>query len=216
MHPHSHHFESRSKRRTQVLVAVLAGGRGERLGGRKPSVTLAGRPLIAYPLAAAQAAELDAVVVAKPDSQLPPLAERVIYDVDERRHPLSGVVTALSEAPNVIAIACDMPFVPPDLLRWIAEQQADAVVMQSGDFIDPFPALYSRRHLQSLTAAVHSEASLRATLARLQPQILHGRDLRAFGSRTRISFSVNTREDLAAAERWLRAFPQLKAPTTGR
>ena len=36
-----------------VTVAVLAGGRGSRIGGDKALVQLGGRPLIAYPLAAA-------------------------------------------------------------------------------------------------------------------------------------------------------------------
>ena len=55
-----------------VTVAVLAGGRGSRIGGHKALVPLCGRPLITYPLAAARAAGLSAVVVAKRDTQLPP------------------------------------------------------------------------------------------------------------------------------------------------
>ena len=58
-----------------MIVAVLAGGRGRRMGASKAAVPLAGEPLIARPLAAARAAGLDAVVVAKPDTELPPLAE---------------------------------------------------------------------------------------------------------------------------------------------
>ena len=38
-----------------ALVAVLAGGRGRRLGGAKPLDELAGAPLIARPLAAERA-----------------------------------------------------------------------------------------------------------------------------------------------------------------
>ncbi|MBK5220825.1 MAG: NTP transferase domain-containing protein, partial [Thermoleophilia bacterium] len=46
-----------------VLGAVLAGGSGSRIGGAKATVELAGRPLIAYPLAALEAAGVEAVVV---------------------------------------------------------------------------------------------------------------------------------------------------------
>lgn len=52
------------------LGAVLAGGRGSRLGGAKPTAELAGRPLISYPLAALAAAGLEAFVVAKPSTDL--------------------------------------------------------------------------------------------------------------------------------------------------
>jgi len=40
------------------LVAVLAGGRGRRMGGAKPLAELAGRPLVEHPLAAATRDEM--------------------------------------------------------------------------------------------------------------------------------------------------------------
>jgi molybdenum cofactor guanylyltransferase len=54
----------------EALGAVLAGGRGTRLGGAKPTTELAGRPLISYPLAALTAAGIEAFVVAKPSTDL--------------------------------------------------------------------------------------------------------------------------------------------------
>ena len=54
-------------------AVVLAGGLGSRIGGDKALVQLGGRPLITYPLAAAEAAGLDAVVVAKRTTKLPAL-----------------------------------------------------------------------------------------------------------------------------------------------
>ena len=53
-----------------ALVAVLAGGRGERIGGAKPTRALAGRALIDYPLSAAREARLETVVVAKRDTDV--------------------------------------------------------------------------------------------------------------------------------------------------
>ncbi|MGN6816529.1 MAG: molybdenum cofactor guanylyltransferase, partial [Solirubrobacterales bacterium] len=51
--------------RPATLGAVLAGGRGSRLGGAKAWVELGGRPLYSYPLAAIEAAGLDPVVCVK-------------------------------------------------------------------------------------------------------------------------------------------------------
>ena len=65
-----------------VTVAILAGGRGSRIGGDKALVQLGGRPLISYPLAAAKAAGLDAVVVAKRNTKLPPLDVPVLLEPD--------------------------------------------------------------------------------------------------------------------------------------
>ncbi len=187
------------------LVAVLAGGRGERLDGRKPSVMLADRPLISYPLEAARAAGLEAVVVAKPDTVLPPLEERIIYDTERTYHPLAGVLAALTIAPSVIAIACDMPFVPPALLRFLAEQPGQTVVTRPGSFLQPFPALYRAKQARALQAALLTERSLQDSIDRLRPQIIDERELQAFGHQIRIYYSVNTPGDLVTAEGWMRS-----------
>jgi molybdopterin-guanine dinucleotide biosynthesis protein A len=182
---------------------VLAGGRAERIGGNKPTTQLAGRPLIAYPLEAAREAGLEAIVVAKPETVLPRLQQRVVYDREQLHHPLSGVLAALRESDAVIALACDMPFVPAAMLRWIAEQGAAAVVTRSGDFLQPFPALYRRRHILSLEASMLAQRSLRASIEQLPAQIADDREMSAFGAHGRLFFSVNTAADLQTAESWL-------------
>ena len=70
-----------------ALGVVLAGGRGSRLGGAKPTAELAGRPLISYPLAALAEVGLEAVIVAKPDTDLPPLDVDVLTEPAEPVHP---------------------------------------------------------------------------------------------------------------------------------
>jgi molybdenum cofactor guanylyltransferase len=184
-------------------VAILAGGKGERIGGEKPTAQLGGRPLISYPLQAASDAGLQAVVVAKHDTKLPPLQVPVIYDVEHRRHPLSGVIAALMQHQRVIALACDMPFIPPTLLRRIAEQAGDAIVTRPGNFMQPFPALYTTRHLRHLQMSLIGQRSLQETLERTRPRIIGDPDLRAFGVLVRVYFSVNTPADLNTAETWL-------------
>ena len=78
-----------------MIVAVLAGGRGRRMGGAKAMAELDGAPLIARPLAAARAAGLEAVVVAKRATPLPAGRAGVASSRTSRSHPLAGLVTAL-------------------------------------------------------------------------------------------------------------------------
>ncbi len=104
-----------------VIAVVLAGGRSRRMGSPKAVVPLGGKPLIAWPLAAAAEAGLEAVVVAKPGSQLPPLDVPVWDEPEEPAHPLTGLVAALERAGGpIVALACDMPFVTPDLIARLA------------------------------------------------------------------------------------------------
>jgi molybdenum cofactor guanylyltransferase len=77
-----------------LIAAVLAGGRGRRMGGSKPLAQFGGAPLIERPLAAAREAGLDPVVIAKAGTTLPE-GVRVWQEPDEPYHPLLGIVTAL-------------------------------------------------------------------------------------------------------------------------
>jgi molybdopterin-guanine dinucleotide biosynthesis protein A len=180
-----------------VIVAVLAGGRGRRMGGGKALMAFAGAPLIERPLAAARAAGLDAVVVAKRGTDLPQLDVPVWTEPDTPFHPLCGVVAALERGP-VIAVACDQPWVTCELLGALAAA-GPAAPWIDGRY-EPFPGRYDPSQLPLLRAALAEEASLRATLARLAPEQL---DLTAFGDPAHLVASVNTPEQLAAAEREL-------------
>jgi molybdopterin-guanine dinucleotide biosynthesis protein A len=173
----------------EPLVAVLAGGRGSRLGGAKPGVPLAGRPLIAWPLAAAAAAGLEAVVVAKQASPLPALDVPVWLEADTPTHPLLGVVTALERAGgrDVLVLGCDMPFVTADALRVLAAAEAPAAVPG-----EPLFARYGRGQLPAMRDALAREAPLRATLAALAP--------RAVDVPAAVARNVNDAEALSAAE----------------
>jgi molybdopterin-guanine dinucleotide biosynthesis protein A len=174
-----------------ALVAVLAGGRSRRMGAAKAVVPLGGEPLIARPLAAAADAGLEAVVVAKPASELPPLDVPVWFEPAEPRHPLAGVVRALESGRPVVAVACDMPFVTGELLAHLAALDGHAA--PGGQ---PFPARYEPSALPALREALAREAPVRETLAALGPAEV---DLRPFGDPERLVLSVNTPEELAAA-----------------
>jgi len=187
------------------VVAVLAGGRGQRLGGAKPTTLLAGAPLIAYPLRAAKAAGLEVIVIAKPATALPPLQERIVYDEQALHHPLAGLLAALREHALVIALGCDMPFVFAPMLRWLAEQRAPAVVRRHDNFLQPFPALYRSADMSSLEGSMLAQRSMRASIEQLQPQIVDERELGEFGDPQRLFYSVNTPTDLRLAEGWLAA-----------
>lgn len=174
-----------------MTAAILAGGLGSRIGGDKALVQLGGRHLISYPLEAAREAGLATVVVAKRATRLPPLEVPVILEPDTPLHPLLGVITALSEFPTVIALPCDMPFVAAADLRTLAATDADLATLWSGE---PFPSLYRRQVLPQLLSSLEAGASVRSTQAQSSAPAAIA------SARPAHQLSVNTTEDLAAAE----------------
>lgn len=179
-----------------VTVAVLAGGKGSRIGGDKALIELDGRPLITYPLEAARRAGLPTVIVAKQATKLPPVTTQLLLEPDEPTHPLLGIITALEHFPVVIAVPCDMPFVEPRALAALAEIQDDVALLAPGQ---PFPSLYRRGCLAQLRQALEADQSMRSTHAQsgLAPASASSTDEAP-------RLTVNTLEDLAAAEALVR------------
>jgi molybdopterin-guanine dinucleotide biosynthesis protein A len=183
-----------------ALVAVLAGGASRRMGGPKPAAPLGGRPLVAWPLAAAAAAGLRAVVVAKRSTPLPPLDAEVWFEPEQPQHPLTGLVHALERAGGpIVAVACDQPWLTPELLARLAAADGCAAA-RAGGSLEPFPARYPLDALAALHRGLDARAPLRRVLAGLGPVAV---DIDDPG----LVASLNTPEALAAAERSLASPP---------
>jgi len=195
----------------EPVGAVLAGGAGTRLGGAKATATLAGRPLLAYPVAALAATLRRVAVVAKRDTALPELGEVPVWlEPDEPRHPLTGLLAALRRAEGraVLACAADLPFVGPDLVGRIASAPAagaPALVPRVHGRAQPLLARYEPEALAGLRAA-DPTAPLTETVLALGPALLDLADDRPF-------FNVNTPADLRVAQEFFRE--EGKSPQMG-
>jgi molybdopterin-guanine dinucleotide biosynthesis protein A len=187
-----------------AFVAILAGGRSTRMGRPKPAVPLAGRPLIDYPIEAARSVGLEPWVIAKPDTDLPPLDCRIVHEPAEPVHPLCGIVAALDAAAPwpIVALGADMPFVEDKLIAWIASHLTTAVVEVDGRQ-QPLLARYGGEDLDPLREALAREEAAQVGVSALDAQVIGEDELRRFGDPRILSFNVNTPADLAEAERIL-------------
>jgi molybdopterin-guanine dinucleotide biosynthesis protein A len=203
-----------------AIVAILAGGRGSRMGSSKPATLLGPMPLVAYPIAAARQAGLEPVVIAKRDTALPPLDCELVFEADHPHHPLRGLLAALDVAGQTpqracVAVACDMPFLSAPLLSWLAEMQAgdgqgaqnghggEALVAQVAGRLQPLLARYLPPHRGVLGDALARGLTLTAAVRALEPEIASEQQLRVFGDPLRLCFSVDSEQDLETASRWL-------------
>lgn len=181
-------------------LAVLAGGASRRMGAPKAGIELAGRPLIEHALAAGRLARLRPFVVARRDSELPPLRCAVLIEEDGPRHPLSGIVAALEHAREpLVIVACDVPLVPAELLAELARRRA-SFAMPLAPRPQPLVARYSPGLLPRLRSALAAEEPLTAVTEGFGGDRLRPAELRGFGDPERMFLNANDPAGLAAIE----------------
>ena len=189
-----------------LRAAILAGGAGSRMGGvSKAALELGGRPLASHPIAAARLAGLAPTVVAKPDTELPDLGCPVLAEPAMPRHPLAGIVAALErfEEP-LVAIACDVPFVPAELLTELSHCRA-RFAMPVDPRPQPLVARYTPGLLPRLRRALDAEAPLVDLALSLGGDGLRAAELRGYGDPEAMFDNVNSPEDLRRVASLLRA-----------
>lgn len=144
-----------------LLAAVLAGGQGRRMGGRKETVFLHGHPLLAYPWNALAPVAGGPVVLQGAERGPPGLLP--LPDARQGQGPLGGVETLLRRARDegragVVLCAVDLPRVPASMVialvrRWrqMPEPEGCAVVLRDAERVQPLVGVYGAGLLASLT-----------------------------------------------------------------
>lgn len=199
-----------------VALAILAGGRGARLGGvAKGLLRRDGRTLLEAQLALG--ARFDERLIVAGDGG--PYQEigrahgaRIVPDVRPGLGAPGGLHAALSQTRCdwVLAAACDMPFLTgPCLARLLEErsEETDAVSFEVGGRLEPFPSLWRREVLPLITASLDRQPSMRELLTSLRLRRLDQAALAAVDPGLRAVRSVNNLEELAAAGVGLPAAP---------
>lgn len=215
-------------------AAVLAGGRGRRLGGiDKWSLDVGGTPQGARCLGAVQ--DVFARVMVTGRSALPaswagpkprgrlggrrqprrPAPARLEWlpDAAPGSGPLGGLLTAFEASPgsSLFALAGDMPFLSPALMRHMLftaarfEGKFDAFVPRWGGFSEPLHAIYGPAcHARLRTMLEPAAAPLvghRVTdlLDGLRVKEVGDEEVRLFGDPRVLFLNLNTPKDLARA-----------------
>lgn len=133
-------------------AAVLAGGKGKRLGMDKLSLEIDGKRILDRILSLLQGLFPCLLLVVQQNSSLPrgdvPEGIRVVEDIIPGKGPLGGIYTALeySPLPYVFVMACDMPSPSKELILHLVSESPgkEAVVPRRGPYIEPLFAVYSR------------------------------------------------------------------------
>jgi molybdenum cofactor guanylyltransferase len=205
---------------TSVSVIILAGGQSRRMGRDKPWLELGGAPLIAHvmrrlaPLAVEFVISTNDPAAESRLAGLTALPLATAADLFPGAGPLAGLHAALSAVTTewAFAVAADMPFVSPELVRRMMAESpgADAVVPRlttrggSTSETEPLHALY---HARCAAPIARRLAAGDRRLVSFIPDInavYVGDDFVQQADPRRLSFfNVNTPEEWEQAEKLL-------------
>jgi molybdopterin-guanine dinucleotide biosynthesis protein A len=188
-----------------LTVAILAGGRGSRLGGvDKAALDVAGRPLMEHVLATVGPLARDIIVVANDDRLAGDPRLTLIRDPEPHAGVLPALLAALDAAitPLLFLLACDMPFVERGVIRYLLSRAADtdAVVPHVAGRDQPMHAVYrvATCRVAVRAALARGDRRMTAFLADVRTCRVSEDELREFDPALRSFVNINTPADLAA------------------
>ncbi|HUD72703.1 MAG TPA: molybdenum cofactor guanylyltransferase [Dongiaceae bacterium] len=191
---------------------VFAGGASTRMGSDKALLVVGGTTLVARAVATVRAAGGDPLVLTPPR---PPAAIAGARQLDESDGagpggPLPALrrgLAACGPGATAVALACDLPLVPPALLRDLAAQPGtwDAAVPRAGGVLQVMAAAYRGGCLGAIDRALlRGDRSLVGWLDDVDLRVLDEGALASYGGAA-VFLNVNAPADRERAETALAA-----------
>ncbi len=190
-----------------VALAVLGGGQGKRIGKRKSRLIVGTRTLLEILSDRVGFLFQEKYYISKTSEEefaLPPGFQR-LNDVYSVQTPLVGLYTALLNANShrVLVLACDMPFVKPQLIKLLVKESllGDVVIPCSSRGPEPLLAVYNKKCLQPIKESLEKgEKRLISFLGAVKVHYLGVEEISKVDPEEISFFNINTREDLEKAQ----------------
>ena len=186
---------------------IMAGGDSQRMGTDKASLLLDGQTLLQSVTATMRQLFPQVIIsVRQPRTgiELPQ-----VCDEQPDGGPLAGLVASLGkiETPWAFMVACDMPFVVPEVVELLAKYrlQHQAVVPVVHGHPQPLAAFYAASCLGPLRASLAvQQKSLRNVLKQLDVRYVDEAEMLEADPLLRSFFDLDTPQDVAAARNEVR------------
>jgi len=141
---------------------VLSGGESRRMGRDKAFLKLDGVPLIEHVLRTLRIIFPRIIIVTNNPSAYVLYEAVVVTDAVDKQGPLTGIYSGLlhSRDEHNFVAACDMPFLNPDLIAYMAglANGYDIVVPMIAGRVEPLHAIYSKGLLPLIEKSLQWDA----------------------------------------------------------
>ena len=193
-----------------ITSIILAGGRSSRLGREKLAEVIAGKSLIERAISSLSSLSQEILIVVSQQQARSSLSlytyseAKTVVDLYSGRGSLIGIYTGLVHSANFLnlVVACDMPFLNLDLLRYMVNISPgfDVVIPRIGDQMEPLHAVYSRNCIGPMEKQI-KQGNLKITgfFDSLKVKYVGKEELDRFDPERLSFFNINTEADLKKA-----------------
>jgi molybdopterin-guanine dinucleotide biosynthesis protein A len=185
----------------EISAYIIAGGQSKRFGSDKARYRFMGKELILHVYDLISRIFENIILVSHSDMEdLLPGVER-IEDLIPDLGPIGGIHTALvhSDNPIIFAVACDMPFLNADFIRFMTGfiDDHDVVIPGDGDKLEPLHALYSTKCKKEVERVIEEGGKRIVTIFENQNvKIIGSREMAGFSNSEKMFFNINSLEDV--------------------
>jgi molybdopterin-guanine dinucleotide biosynthesis protein A len=145
--------------RSELTSIILAGGKSSRMGMEKGLVDFRGKPLIQYGIDLLSR-YTEQILISSSNPDYHSFGFEMVPDPVAGKGPVAGIAAALKSSRSVwnIVIACDLPFLQPELIDCLLENAGSyqAVIPLHDGVMEPLAGIYQQElagHFETAIAA---------------------------------------------------------------
>jgi molybdopterin-guanine dinucleotide biosynthesis protein A len=197
----------------RVTGVILAGGKSRRMGRDKAFLPFGKGMLIERVIEVIQQVTEDALLITNAPEPYRRFGLPMYSDVIPEAGSLGGIYTGLVAAKTAysLCLACDMPFVKPEFLRFLCATaaEADVVIPRNTEDFQPLCAVYSQGCREPIRQKIEAgRLKITGFFDQVCVRVIEGEPLARFDPHDVMFFNANTPEEYAQAQRLLEAEPR--------
>jgi molybdenum cofactor guanylyltransferase len=205
----------------EINCIALAGGKSTRLGRNKLFEVIEGKTLFARVISTLALFNSEIIVVTSEQTSIPRdigSKLKIVNDIFPGKGLLGGIYSGLanSKAFYNIVVACDMPFLNYELLKYMADiaEGFDLAAFRKIDRFEPLHAVYSRKCLSPLENIMQHKNNQR--IIEILPQVkfrnISQEEIDRIDPYHLSFFNINTEAELETARKIAHEGPATRLP----
>ncbi len=168
-----------------ITGLILAGGKSARMGRNKALIKVGGQSVIQRVADVVSDCCSHVMVVCSSEDDYSFLGVTVIRDLEPGHGPFMGLYSGLvrMETERALAVGCDMPYIKPELARYLAElsDHSEIVVPRIQGFYEPLFATYSKACIDHAKELLESrEKRIRMLYERMETRVMEETEIKKF------------------------------------